>query len=71
MNKKGRFNIEEIIGGIFALFFAVIFFGIIFPMLSEISGNSIPGFGFLIFLGFLAVIVGIIASIIRAFGGRI
>ena len=71
MNKKGRINIEAVVGGVFALFFAIIFFGIISPMLNEISVDVFSGFGFLIVISFLAIIMGIILSILRAFGGKI
>ena len=69
MNKKGQIDFRAIIWGIFALFFAFIFFGIIFPMLNEISGNVLPAF--LIGFSFLVIVISIIATIIRAFGGRI
>lgn len=72
MNKKGQEDsIKAIIGGAITLFFVFIFFGIISPMLSEISVNIFPGFNFLIILSFIVIIVAVIASIIRAFGGRI
>ena len=72
MNKKGQQNsFAEIIGGLFALFFAFVFFGIIFPILNEVSGSVFPGFSFLIILSFVVIILTIVASIIRAIGEKI
>ncbi len=62
--------LKAIIEGIVGIFLLCVFFGIVFPNLSQSTGVELPGFGLIIGLAFITLLVAIVASVVSAFGGR-